>query len=375
MGLYRFDNLGIEALCAVLPKKKVKTSGLTDYYSEESIRKFIETTGVEERRFAEKNVCASDLCYMGACRIFEETDIRKEDIDMLIFVSQTPDYKIPATSILLQHRLGLKKDTLVYDVNMSCSGFIHGLLMAYNFLRTPGINHVMLMVGDTLSKITSLQDKGTGMLLGDAGIAAVIGKGEKFGQSFFSMTTEGEHLHSVYLPAGGSREPSSAESMIISIREDGSLRSNEQIVMVGSDVFSFAINRLPKDIKRLLEFSNKTIEEVDKFAFHQANNFMMDYIVKKCKADKGKVLHSIKKYGNTAGTSIPLCMLENREKIKTGDTILMNAIGAGFTYGTVLLNIADCKMLDIRDYEERVDANIKCGAVATPISHCKIEFV
>lgn len=351
MGLYKFENIGLEALCAVVPKKKIKTRSLTDFYPAEAIDKFIDATGVEERRFADKDVCASDLCHTAACQIFENTNIRKEDIDMLIFVSQTPDYKIPATSILMQERLGLGTDTLVYDVNMSCSGFIHGLLMAFNFLQMPNINHVMLMVGDTLSKITSLQDKGTGMLLGDAGTVAVVGKGEKFGESFFSMITEGGHLHSVYLPAGGSRKPSSSDSLEKIVREDGSVRSDEQIVMVGPDVFSFAINRLPKDIMRLLQFSGKSIDQVDKFAFHQANNFMTDYIVKKCKANKAKVLHSIQHFGNTAGTSIPLCMVENRDKINVGDTILMNAIGAGFTYGTTILNIADCRILNIKEHD------------------------
>lgn len=124
------------------------------------------------------------------------------------------------------------------------------------------------------------------------------------------------------------------------------MRSMEQINMVGDDVFSFAISRLPKDIKKLLEFAGKEIDEIDVYAFHQANNFMSNYIAKKAKANPDKILHSIQKYGNTAGTSIPLCMVENRDKIHPNNTVLMNAIGAGFAYGTVLLNIADCRILE-----------------------------
>lgn len=201
------------------------------------------------------------------------------------------------------------------------------------------------MVGDTLSKITSVQDKGTGMLLGDAGICCVIGKGDQFGESYFSMNTDGSNIQSVILPAGGSRIPSSEETMKMKEYEDGSIRSLEHVIMVGPDVFSFAISELPRDIKRLLEYAGKSIDEVDKYAFHQANDFMTNYIVKKSKANPDKLLHSIQKYGNTAGTSIPLCMVHNREEIKANDVILMNAIGAGFAYGTVLLNIADCKIL------------------------------
>ena len=345
MALIKFNNIGIKALSATVPQNVVKTRSLTEFYASDAIEKFIEATGIEERRLVQKDQCASDLCYKSACQIFDETDINRDDIDALFFVSQTPDYKSPGTSIILQDKLGLKKSTLVYDVNMSCSGFIHGLLMAYSFLQSPSFNNIMVMVGDTLSKITSVQDKGTGMLLGDAGICCVIGKGEQYGESFFSMNTDGANVQSVILPAGGSRIPSSEETLKMREYEDGSVRSMEHVIMVGPDVFSFAISELPRDIKRLLEYAGKSIDDVDKYAFHQANDFMTNYIVKKSKANPNKLLHSIQKYGNTAGTSIPLCMVHNREEIKSNDVILMNAIGAGFAYGTVLLNIADCKIL------------------------------
>lgn len=349
MAQLKFKGIGIRALSATVPHTVIKTRSLTEYYSEEEIEKFINATGVEERRFVEADMCASDLCYKSACQIFDETDIRREDIDVLLFISQTPDYKIPGSSIILQDKLGLSKETIVYDINMSCSGFLHGLVMAYNFLLQPAINNVMLMVGDTLSKMISLQDKGTGKLLGDAGTVAVIGKGEQFGDSFFSMCTEGNNIESVIVKAGGARYPSSIETLRPQNLEDGSIRNLEQVIMVGDDVFSFAISVLPKDIKKLLDFAGKSINEIDKYAFHQANNFMSNYVAKKVKANPDKILHSIQKYGNTAGTSIPLCIVENREKILCGESILMNAIGAGFAYGTALLNIADCKILPIQE--------------------------
>lgn len=347
MGLLKFSNVGIRALSATVPRKIVKTQDLTAFFTIDEINKFIDATGVEERRFIDADKCASDLCYKSACEIFDNTSISKDEIDMAIFVSQTPDYKSPGTSIILQDHLGLKKSTIVYDVNMSCSGFIHGLLMAYSFLNLPEINNILLMVGDTLTKMISPQDKGTGLLLGDAGIAAIIGKGTQYKESYFSMNTDGAYVDFVKIPAGGSRIMSTEETLKPIECEDGSIRSLEQVLMVGADVFSFAISELPKDIKRLLEFAGVSINEVDKYAFHQANNFMTNHIIKRAKADPTKLLHSIHKYGNTAGTSIPLCMVENREKIKNDDIILMNAIGAGFAYGTVLLNIADCNILKI----------------------------
>lgn len=349
MAILKFENVGLRAVSACVPHNVVKTRSMTEYYTPEAIEKFIEATGIEERRVVQNNECASDLCEKAARQIFAETDINPEDIDVLVFVCQTPDYKSPGTSIILQDKLGLKKETVVYDVNMSCSGFIHGMLLSYTFLQMPNINNVMVLVGDTLSKWTSPKDKSTGMLLGDAGIASVFTKGEQFGESYISMQTDGANYESVMIIAGGSRVPSSSETLEMKEYEDGSIRSLEQVIMNGSDVFSFAITELPKDIKRLLQYAGKTIDDVDKYAFHQANNFMTNYIAKKSKANPDKILHSIQKYGNTAGTSIPLCLVENRDLIKENESFLMNAIGAGFTYGTVLLNIADCKILPLTE--------------------------
>lgn len=349
MAILKFENVGLRAVSACVPHNVVKTRSMTEYYTPEAIERFIEATGIEERRVVQNNECASDLCEKAARQIFAETDINPEDIDVLVFVCQTPDYKSPGTSIILQDKLGLKKETIVYDVNMSCSGFIHGMLLSYTFLQMPNINNVMVLVGDTLSKWTSPKDKSTGMLLGDAGIASVFTKGEQFGESYISMQTDGANYESVMIIAGGSRVPSSYETLEMKEYEDGSVRSLEQVIMNGSDVFSFAITELPKDIKRLLQYAGKTIDDVDKYAFHQANNFMTNYIAKKSKANPDKILHSIQKYGNTAGTSIPLCLVENRDLIKENESFLMNAIGAGFTYGTVLLNIADCKILPLTE--------------------------
>lgn len=349
MGLLKFENIGIKALSASVPRKIVKTSDLTNYFTEEHISKFIEATGVEERRFADTDICASDLCYNAACNIFDKTEIKENDIDVLIFVSQTSDYKLPATSILLQTKLGLRKTTIVFDINMSCTGFIHGLLVAYTFLNSPEIKNVLLCVGDTLSKMTSLQDQSTGLLLGDGAIAAIISKGEQYGNSYFSMNTEGENINSVLIPGGGCRMMSSVDTLAFKEYEDGSIRNQEQVVMNGMDVFSFAISVLPKDVRKLLDFANVSIHSIDQYAFHQANKFMTEFIAKKLKIDSSKLLRSIHKYGNTAGVSIPLTLVENKDLIDRNNSILMNAIGAGFTYGTVLLNIADCQILELNE--------------------------
>jgi len=348
MACFKIENVGIKAISATVPKNIIKTKELTDFPLE-AIEKFIETTGVEERRFANSNQCTSDLCFNSANQIFDETDISKDDIDALLFISQTPDYKTPGTSAILQDRLGLSKSILTYDLNMACQGFLYGLFFAETLLQLPNIKNVLILAGDTLSKVVSPKDKSTGMLLGDGGIAAVISKGEEYKPIYHSINSDGANWKMVYIPAGGYRIPSSSDSMKNEKFEDGSIRNKEQLIMEGMDVFSYAITKLPKDVKSLLSFAEININQIDKYAFHQSNKFMASFIAKKLKADESKILTSIEKFGNTAGISIPLTLVSNREKIDKNDVILANAIGAGFCYGSAIFCLNNCKILPMQE--------------------------
>lgn len=348
MACFKFENVGIRAISATVPKNIIKTKELTDFPLE-AIEKFIETTGVEERRFTDINQCTSDLCFNSANQIFDMTDISKDDIDVLLFISQTPDYKTPGTSAILQDRLGLPKSILTYDLNMACQGFLYGLFFAETLLQLPNIQNVLILAGDTLSKVVSPKDKSTGMLLGDGGIAAVISRGEEYKPIYHSVNCDGANWKMVYIPAGGYRIPSSSDSMKNEKFEDGSVRNKEQLIMEGMDVFSYAITKLPKDVKSLLSFAKMNIDQIDKYAFHQSNKFMASFIAKKLKADESKILTSIEKFGNTAGISIPLTLVANREKIDKNDIILANAIGAGFVYGSAIFSLNNCKILPMQE--------------------------
>lgn len=349
MALIKFNGIGIKSLSVTVPKTRIETIKQIDLLREDQLIKFIDATGVEERRIAKKEICSSDLCYDAAMKLFDNTDIQPNQIDALIFLSQTPDYRVPGTSIILQERLKLSTRTLAFDVNMTCSGYIYGLFLAYSLTNIEGINNVLLLVGETLSKITSDKDKSTGLLLGDGGSATLISQNDKYGESFFSLNTDGSNYESVIVPGGGFRNMSSAETLRDKVYEDGSVRNEEQIHMDGMDVFSFAVSEMPKDVKRLLNFSEKDINYIDKFVFHQANKYMMDLIAKKVKLDTQKMLFSIRKFGNTSGVSIPLTLADQKNLVNNNDTLLLNAIGAGFSWGTLLLKMVDCEILDLNE--------------------------
>lgn len=349
MGLIKFSGIGIKSLSVTVPKERVETIKQNIFFTEKQLINFIESTGIKERRIASKDMCSSDLCYNAAINLFNKTDINLNEIDALIFLSQTPDYRVPGTSIIMQDRLKLPKTTIAFDVNMTCSGYIYGLFLAYSLTNIDNIKNVLLLVGETLSKITSTRDNSTGLLLGDGGSATLITKNEKYGDSFFSLNTDGSNLDAVIVPGGGFRNMSSVETLTTKQYEDGSERNDEQIRMDGIEVFSFAVSELPKDVKRLLNFAEKNVSNVDIFVFHQANKYMMDIIAKKLKIDTQKMLYSIQKYGNTSGVSIPMAIADQKNLLNNNDVLLLNAIGAGFSWGTLLLKMVDCNILDINE--------------------------
>lgn len=348
MAYYTFNGVGIKGISVTVPKNIEETSKQTKYFTENQLANFIESTGIEEKRIASDQTCASDLCYNAAINLIDNLSIPLDQIDVLIFVSQTPDYRAPSTSILLQNRLKLSKSTIAFDVNMACTGYLYGLLLAYSLLNAGGKN-VLLLVGDTLSKVTSQQDKATSLLMGDAASATLISKSKEYGNSYFSFNTDGSNFDAINIPMGGFKNMSSVESLQYKEYEDGSSRNGEQIHMDGMEVFSFAITELPKDIKRLLEYAGKELIDIDKFLLHQANRFLMDTIAKKVKMDKSKILFSINKFGNTSAASIPLTFVHQKSQINKGDLLLLNAIGSGFSWGTMLMNLSECAILELNE--------------------------
>lgn len=347
MALIKFNGIGLKTLSVTVPKTKIETIKVENLLSQDQLLKFIETTGVKERRVASNDVCSSDLCYNAAINIFENTNIKPNDIDALIFLSQTPDYRVPGTSIILQDKLKLPKSTIAFDINLTCSGYIYGLFTAFSIVNLPSINNVLLLVGETLSKITSKADKSTGLLLGDAGSATIISKDEKYGESFFSLNTDGSSYKSVIIPGGGFRKMSSIDTLENRVYEDGSIRNEEQIYMDGMEVFSFAVSEIPKDVKNLLSFASMDISQIDKVVFHQSNKYMMDVIAKKAKVDMSKMIYSVQKFGNTSGVSIPSAIADNKSLIYNNDVLLLNGIGAGFSWGSIILKLVDIEILDI----------------------------
>ena len=349
MAKITFQGVGITALSACVPKEVYHNKDLGYLIPQEEIEKTIDNIGIVERRIAAPDVMASDLCFKAAQQLMQDNDIQPESIDVLLFMSQTADYRIPATSCLLQHRLGLPKDTMCFDISLGCSGYIYALSTAFAYASIPGVNRVLLLDGETFSKIVNRRDKVDWPLYGDAGTATLIEKGD-FGQSTFLLYTDGSGEDKLKIHAG-MRNPITPESCAEREQEEGNIRSDLEVFMDGMDVFNFAISKVPKSIKLLLNETGKTIDDVDYLVFHQANRFMMDFFVKKLKISHDCVPYSIHKYGNTSSASVPLTISsELCGKLKGSHTVVLSAFGAGLSWGSAIMTTRDCNVSPVVEY-------------------------
>lgn len=350
MAIIRFNNIGIFAVAACVPQKIMYNKDLGYLISEEEIEKTINNIGIRERRYAEADVCSSDLCQKAAEKLLEDNKIDKNEIDVLIFVSQTSDYHQPATAPLLQHKLGLSTSTLCFDVNLACSGFVYGLSIAYAYANLPDIKNVLLLVGETMSKTVSQYDKVSTPLFGDAGTATLISKGD-FPEAVFSLHTDGAGNDVIKMPYGGYRNPSCIEGFKEHTDQDGNKRNGEQFFMDGMAVFNFGMSVEPKDIKNILKICNLTVDDIDLLIYHQANKFMTDFFSKRLKISTEKTPYCLERFGNTSSASIPLTIVsELEEKYPNRQKVIISGFGAGLSWATALVDLTKCRISHLIEY-------------------------
>lgn len=349
MPILNFQNIALTGLAACVPKEIINNYEYTEHFPKEDVKNIVDKIGIYERRFAPEGVCASDLCYAAAEKLIADLEINKSEIDVLIFVSQTPDYRMPATSVILQNRLNLNKQTMAFDISLGCSAFIYALSVAYSLVNSGNIRKVLILDGETRSRAYHPQNRKVAFLFGDGGVAAIVEKKEGVGSSFFSLNSDGAREDLIKIKSGGYRNPSSAESVKERIiDEHGNVTTDEHGTMDGADVFNFVLMEVPKDIKKVLKAADTTKEELDYFVFHQANSFMNGYLAKKLKLDTEKVPSCIAKFGNTSSVSIPLTIASQLQgKLSGKKKLFLSGFGVGMSWASSVLPVQDCFISDL----------------------------
>ncbi|WP_207924543.1 3-oxoacyl-ACP synthase III family protein [Pedobacter changchengzhani] len=340
MAVLKLQGIEVKGISCCVPPKIEYNRDIT-YLTAEEKEKFITVTGIEERRIAEDDVCASDLSLQASELLFEKLNWDKDSVELLVFVSQSADYTLPVTAAILQDRMGLSKKCLAFDVPLGCSGYVYGISIITGMMKSFNIKRGILIAGDTGNKLISKTDKSTHPLFGDAASATAFENTDSNETILFDLGTDGSGFESIIIRDGGSRNKATEASLQYNEYKPGVLRNNCQLSLNGMDVFSFGISQAPKTVNNLIDSFQINKDEIDYFVFHQANMMINKKITKKLKIPIEKVPYSLKEFGNTSSATIPLTIVkELKHQIEVENKkLLLCGFGVGLSWGTVILTL------------------------------------
>ena len=333
----------IKAIEFFVPQEILTNEDLVKTYPEWSIDKIEAKTGIKKRHIARANECASDLGVEAAKKLFSSGICKKDEIDHLIFCTQSPDYFLPTTACLIQDRLNLPINCGALDINLGCSGYVYGLGLAKGLIETGQCRNVLFITSETYSKFINPGDKSVRTLFGDGAAATLITDNNIQRKDLigpFIYGTDGSGANNLIVPQGGMRCPriDSKEEALIQDKS-GNVRTAKNLFMDGSEIFTFTLKRVPNTISSLLEKTGKDIKDIDHFIFHQANKFMLEHLRKKIKIPPEKFHLAYQNFGNTVSSSIPIAIKIglNSGRIKSGDSIVLVGFGVGYSWGATIV--------------------------------------
>jgi 3-oxoacyl-[acyl-carrier-protein] synthase-3 len=341
-----FKNIQITAMAACVPKNKVPLSSFGEQFGDTDIARICKSTGIHTVRVAPKNMKTSDLCYAAAEKLMQELEIDRDSIDALVFVSQTPDSLMPATSAKLQHRLQLKKHCLAFDIAYGCSGYVYGLFQASLLLQANHCRRVLLCVGDVITPYLHPGDKNVRLVFGDAGSATLVERGSQSLHVLLKTDGSGSHElamknHEIVEPLADAYAP---------------VRSH-YLYMNGTAIMDFALREVPQTVQELLTFAGLQKDDIDIFALHQANALMLNYLRKKMGVKAEKVPVYIEDVGNTGPASLPLMFSELGWKLQTESSLkksMLCGFGVGLSWGAVLCDLSQTVFLPKIELEQEL---------------------
>lgn len=313
-----------------LPEKVVTNADLVKIVdtSDEWIRT---RTGIAERRFANVNEASSDLAFFAAEKALKNANLRPDEIDLIVVATMTPDMIFPSTAALLQARLGMR-NVMAFDINAACSGFLYALEVGTQMLRNASYRRALIVGAEKLSSIVNWEDRTTCVLFGDAAGVFVLEKVDAANCGILDgvFGADGSNPEVLYMPAGGSRCPTSS----ISLQE-----KQHFIRMNGKELFKVAVRWMEKAIEDLLERNHLSKDAIACLIPHQANIRIIESLAQRLNLPLERVYCNIDKVGNTSAASIPVALAEAYEKnyIRSGDYLVLVAFGAGLTWGATLI--------------------------------------
>ncbi|MDR1057399.1 MAG: ketoacyl-ACP synthase III [Coxiellaceae bacterium] len=337
----KFLNIRLAGLASAVPDNMYSAESEASVLGKKILRTQT-NVGVKSRFVSSKEQCTSDLCFEAAKVLLNDLGWNPNSVGALIFVTQTPDHILPATSCILQSRLHLSKSCAAFDVNIGCSGYVYGLWLGASLI-TSGINRVLVLVGDTITKVVSPLDATVATIIGDAGTASALEYSDHNFPWCFELGTDGGGAKNLMIPAGLFRVPHSVETAKVFSDGNGNKRSAENLYMNGLEVFDFASREIPGLVGRILAQANCSIGTLDGVVLHQASKLVLQYLCEKLKIPPTKLLTTLEKYGSVSSASIPLTITDYFSELGIVDSLklLLVGFGAGYSWAGVVLNMAD----------------------------------
>jgi len=341
----------VRAIASTVPQNVLQVDSLVNQFGD--LKRIIAGSGIRELRIADPEITTADLCAHAARRLFDSVPLDPHSVDGLLFVSQTPDYRLPATSAVLQHKLGLPRDLVTFDVNHGCVGHVYGLFQAATLIASGACRRVLVLAGDTISKLVSPRDRTIRVLMGDAGSATLVEKGE--GTLTFDLRTDGERFECLIVPAGGARRPHAAETAVATEHPDGNWRSPDHLFMDGLKITEFALSEVIPLIQESLDANSLRIADLDQVIFHQASRFIVSSMTNRLGLPEDKAPLLVERFGNTSSASIPMTLcqkfgtLEPQQRNSELRNTMLVGFGVGLCWGTALADLSRTRIFPVED--------------------------
>jgi len=338
----------VRSLATAVPRNTVSLLDEAELFGGNlaQIERLKATIGLDQRRVVPEGMTASDLAAAAIERLLHDTGLEAGEIDGLFMVTQTPDYLQPGNAVLLQGRCGLPGSCATMDFNLGCSGFVYGLWAAHSFIAAGGLRKVILVAGDTISRIVSAHDRALRPLFGDAASAILLEADKAAGPAYFDLQSDGTGYQALWQPGGGFREPANADRLTEKPLAEGILRSRCHLHMDGAEIFNFSLKVEPQAIKGMLEQAGWAEDSVDGFVFHQANRYIIDNIRRRLKLGREKVPDgTVERYGNQSSASIPATLTDHygTKLCEKGHRFILSGFGVGLSWATCGIDIPPLK--------------------------------
>jgi 3-oxoacyl-[acyl-carrier-protein] synthase-3 len=322
----------IKTIAYYLPEKILTNEELAADFPDWPAEKIKNKLGIVKRHLCEADECASDLAIKATQKLFATGACDPQEIEFILFCSQTPDYFLPTTACILQQRLGISNSAGALDFNLGCSGYVYGLSLAKGLIETGQANNVLLITAETYSKFIRKEDKNVRTIFGDGAAATFIEKldSNEITSSIgpFVFGTDGAGANDLIVKTGGFREPRTDNQPLI-------------LTMDGPKIFSFSVKQVPESVNKLLKLTGHELNDIDLFVFHQANAYMLEHLRDKLNIPSDKFLIDLENQGNTVSASIPIALANGIQqgKIRSGQLIMLVGFGVGLSWAATLIRI------------------------------------